>query len=485
MFKKLKRLATGISGRWLITAFGVLLPIVILLIVSICISVNSFCNSSIEQALSNTINELSATFPGYSCENTSDFSQLSAEYINNFTEKDNLKVEIINSSGAVTATSTGFKTQEQTEIPDYETALTSDNSFGKWTGQLSTGEKVLAVTKLINNRRGISVGAVRYIVSYRNVSFTVLIVALISSLIGLIIIAIMGLSGAYFLKSILDPVHNIRDTAKVIAGGDFSVKVTKMYDDEIGELCDSINDMAAELDASEKMKNDFISRVSHELRTPLAAIYGWADTMKSGTVDRVTYQKGLNVITHESLRLKKMVEELLDFSKLQSGRMQLNMQKIDLLAEVEEAVLTFKDRAKKEKKEFIYNEPSDLDIPPVYGDSDKIRQVFINILDNAFKYTPVHGLIGVKVYNDTNDGMVKVVVADNGYGIKKEDLPRIKKKFYKANQKIDGSGIGLAVADEIISLHKGVLDIDSTIDIGTTVTIGIPVYRESNNTVNS
>jgi len=113
----------------------------------------------------------------------------------------------------------------------------------------------------------------------------------------------------------------------------------------------------------------------------------------------------------------------------------------------------------------------------VYGDRNRLKQVFINILDNALKYTPDGGMVGVQVYQDFKDNMIKIIVADNGFGIAQEDIPKIKDKFYKANQKINGSGIGLAVADEIIKLHKGSLDIDSSLDVGTTVTISIPIYK--------
>lgn len=479
MFKSYRHMTKGITRRWIITTFGVILPIVILLIISLSISVSSVCKSTVDQAVSNRINELPSTFPGYTCENTSEFSSLASEYLQNFQYKDNMKVEVINASGRVIISSTGFINDTATEMPDYSEALQSEFHFGRWTGKLETGEKVLAVTKTIDNSQGTVIGAIRYIVSMRQISLTVFLVALIASIVGLIIIAIVTLSGGYFIRSIIEPVSEMRDTAKLIAGGNFSVKVDKMYDDEIGELCDSINEMASELDASEKMKNDFISRVSHELRTPLTAINGWADTMKGGVLDRVTYEKGMNVISHESLRLTKMVEELLDFSKLQSGRIKLQMAKIDLLAEVDEAVLTFKNRARRENKQLIYDEPVDV-LPPVYGDSNRLKQVLLNVLDNALKYTPSGGMIGISVYHDLNDDMVKVVIADNGCGISKEDLPRIKKKFYKANQQVDGSGIGLAVADEIISMHKGILDIDSSPGIGTTVTIGVPVYKNTN-----
>lgn len=478
MLDRLKTMTKGITRRWLITTFGVILPIVLLLIICLSVSVSSLCNSTIEQSLSYRINELATTFPKYSCANTQDFATLSTQYLNDFPYKDNIELEIINAGGRVTVTSTGFEHDTNIEMEDYNLALQSKDNFGKWMGKLPSGENVIAVTKTISNPQGSNIGAVRYVVSLRKVSFTVFMVALISSLIGLIVIFLVALAGGYFIKSILNPVTELRDTAKKIAGGNFSIKVEKKTNDEIGDLCDSINDMASELDASERMKNDFISRVSHELRTPLTAINGWADTMRSGPLDKITFEKGINTIAHESLRLEKLVVELLDFSKLQSGRLQLKMARIDLLAEVEEAILMFKEQARKENKELLYDEPEE-NLPAVYGDSDRLKQVIINIIDNAFKYTPYGGMIGVEVFRDFKDDMIKITVADNGCGIDSDDLPKIKNKFYKANQKVDGSGIGLAVADEIIALHKGTLNIESSPDIGTTVTIGVPIYNKA------
>ena len=149
--------------------------------------------------------------------------------------------------------------------------------------------------------------------------------------------------------------------------------------------------------------------------------------------------------------------------------------KIDILAEVDEAIYMFKERAVSEQKHLLYDEPEIM--PPVYGDRNRLKQVFINIIDNALKYTPQGGMVGVQVYQDFKDNLIKIIVADNGCGIAQEDLPKIKDKFYKANQKINGSGIGLAVADEIIKLHNGTLTIDSSLDVGTTVTIALPIYN--------
>ena len=254
------------------------------------------------------------------------------------------------------------------------------------------------------------------------------------------------------------------------------MRIDKAKDDEIGDLCDAINDMAGELGAAEQMKNDFISSVSHELRTPLTAIKGWAETLQEGA-DPETAEKGMGVIIRESERLSGLVEELLDFSRLQNGRMRLLVSRLDILSELDQAVYLFTDRARTEEKQLNYEETTVL--PPVYGDVDRLRQVFINIIDNALKYTSPGGTITVSSRED--DGWVRVHISDTGCGIPAEHLPNVKKKFYKANQLVRGSGIGLAVADEIVRLHGGVLEVESQEGVGTSVTISLPTCARLEN----
>ncbi len=466
----------GITRRWLINTFGVVLAIIVLLVVALSFAVHSYCYGTLERALIERDTELSAIFPDYTSESTESFETAALAYASDFAYKDKMEVDIINAAGRVIITSTGYSSGEDEEIPDFSEAVVSETSVGKYTGKLKSGESVMALTHAVKNYNGTAVGAVRYIVSLREANFRVFIYTLIGAVVGLIIISAVAVSGFYFIRSIVKPVSMMSDTSKQIAQGDFNARVEKMYDDEIGDLCDSINDMAHELDSNEKLKNDFISRVSHELRTPLTAIKGWAETMQYGVPDRITLEKGMSVIVKESGRLTSLVEELLDFSKLQSGRLTMQMEKMDILAEVDEAVYMLRERALSESKHLLYDEPERM--PVIFGDKNRLKQVILNILDNALKYTPEGGMIGVQVYRDFVDDTVKIIVADNGCGINPEDLPKVKDKFYKANQKINGSGIGLAVADEIISLHKGTLDIESSLEVGTTVTISLPIYHE-------
>ena len=254
------------------------------------------------------------------------------------------------------------------------------------------------------------------------------------------------------------------------------MRIDKAKDDEIGGLCDAINDMAGELGASEQLKNDFISSVSHELRTPLTAIKGWAETMQEGgDLDESTRQKGIHVILSETERLSSMVEELLDFSRIQSGRFNIQLEKLDIVAELSDAVLMFDERARREGIAFLYEEPEDFVV--LMGDRNRLRQVFVNVIDNALKYSTAGGTVKVEAGRVGNT--FQVVVSDTGCGISAEDLPKVKTKFYKANFTRRGSGIGLAVANEIVQQHNGSLELRSHIGEGTVVTISLPIQGEA------
>ena len=341
----------------------------------------------------------------------------------------------------------------------------------------------MSVTRIITNDNGAVVGGVRYIVSLEPVNNHIMLISVIIVAMGLVIIALVIIPGLMFIRSIVRPIRRLSEISAQIAQGDFSAseKIEHKYDDEIGDLCDAVSDMAKDLQTTEQMKNDFISRVSHELRTPLTAIKGWAETMQlseRGTLDRRTFDRGMGVIIKESSRLTSIVEELLDFGRIQSGRMVLINEKVDILAEFDETVYMLKERAIDEGIHLLYDEPEAI-YPPVYGDRNRLRQVFLNILDNALKYTPKGGVVAAQViYSKDDPDVIKIIVTDSGCGISAEDLPKVKDKFFKANQTVGGSGIGLAVADEIMNLHGGSLDIESGEGVGTTVTLTFPIYKE-------
>ena len=478
-----KGFSKGITKRWLINNLSVIIAIVLLLVVSLIFAVSYVFNTSANQVISSACHELSSVFPEYKTETSNSFISTSRNYVENFAYKEKMEIMVINSNGRVMMTSTGFNPDESQAMPDFEEALTSADGLGNWTGHLDSRENVIAQTHIITNKDGTCVGAVRYVSSLESINQNILTISIIIALAGLLIITLVVISGSYFIRSIVTPVRELSNMAKNIAQGNFSVTVDKKYDDEIGELCDAVKEMSADLEAADQMKNDFISRVSHELRTPLTAIKGWAETMQlnaEGKIDRRTFEKGMGVIVKESARLTSIVEELLDFSRLQSGRMVLMNEKLDILAELDETVYMLKERALSEGKHLLYDEP-EVVYPPVYGDRNRLKQVFLNVIDNALKYTPQSGVVAIQVIYDVDKDpdTIKVIVTDTGCGIAAEDLPKVKDKFYKANQKVNGSGIGLAVADEIMTLHSGSLTIESSEGVGTTVTISFPIYKDT------
>lgn len=332
----------------------------------------------------------------------------------------------------------------------------------------------MAASYIIRYSNGEIAGAVRFMVSLRVIDEQLAVMAMIIVAAALLMFAVVMVSSIVFIRSIVNPVKSVGETAKRIADGDLAARIDHYpYNDEIGELCNTINDMAAKLSTADRMKNDFISTISHELRTPLTAIKGWGETLlQIGDTDPAMTERGMGVIISEATRLNDMVEELLDFSRMSSGRMKLVTEKMDALAELDEVVFTFKERAIKEGIEIVYNVPS---LPaPMTGDPSRIKQVFYNILDNALKYSEEGGKIVVLV-EMPNPASLVISFCDYGSGIPAEDLPHVKEKFYKANTTVRGSGIGLAVADEIIRLHRGTLDIDSVYGEGTTVRITLPI----------
>ena len=352
---------------------------------------------------------------------------------------------------------------------------TSDRGVSSQIYELSTGEKVVAVSAVIN-AKGCQYSALRMLSSMKKIDNQILLISITTLVICVAIMLLIFFSGMYFIRSIVYPIRSIGNMTQKFAKGDFSERIKKESDDELGELCDSINYMADELSNTEQMKNEFISSVSHELRTPLTAIKGWTETVTSMYEDKETFKKGMRVITSETERLSQMVEELLDFSRIQDNRLTLIMDTIDILAELGETVLIYQERARALGIKLDYYEPEMLSF--VYGDKNRLRQVFINIVDNAIKYSNKGDTVSVEAYEE--HGEICISVSDTGMGISAEDLPKVKTKFFKANHTRRGSGIGLAVADEIIQRHGGTLTINSEQGVGTTVLITLPCVEKKN-----
>lgn len=464
----------SITQRWILNSLSIILAIILLAAAAFSLSIYNLYYSAARTALTSRANIASGILLRVLDDNSVDFNAELRDLIENSEEKDKFEITAIDHKGRVVLSSSGFSYTRQEEMPDYEEAQKSASGMGYYVGKTQSGEKIMAITVMIPSVTA-KYSAMRYVASMESVDRQLLLYMLIFLAVVIVIIGFVLISGLYFVKSIVIPVREVIAAAKRFATGDMSTRIQKKSDDEMGDLTDVINYMADEITASEKMKNDFISSVSHELRTPLTAIKGWSETLETlgdDPEDCEMMQRGLTVISSETERLSSMVEELLDFSRIQSGRMTLVKSRIDVLAEVGEAVLIYKQRAERDEIRLLYSEPES--VSPIFGDRGRLKQVFINIIDNAIKYCDAGDTVTVSV-QEQDDDFIDITVADTGCGISPQDLPKIKTKFYKANQTRRGSGIGLAIADEIVHLHDGELLITSVLGKGTTVTVRLPV----------
>lgn len=467
----------GLTKRYFLNILLVVIVLLIAAFFAASVFIKNYYYGSVSNIIESGASANSAEYFSANLDSGMSLETSAAQFIDSYPYKEKTTVWVINNDGEVIASSNGFIIKDCI-MPDYETAMSGNEGTGEYVGRITeNGDKIMAFTRVIQNSRGTNVGAVRVMTSIGEVDAQISALIIILFFIILFIFAIILLSNLFFIRSIIIPIREITETTKKIAGGKLDSRIEKKYDDEIGDLCDSINSMASEIATADKMKNDFISTISHELRTPLTSIKGWAETLfysKEIQQDELTV-KGLQVIVKEAGRLEGFVEELLDFSRLQSGRMILRLVKTDIFAELGETVFTFCERAMREGIEVRYSIPEIA--APADADPNRLKQVFMNILDNALKYSRAPSKIFVKAeFARLNDApAVKISVADQGCGISKEDLPHVFDKFYKANVSVRGSGIGLAVTNEIVNLHKGKLEIDSEEGRGTLVTIYLPV----------
>lgn len=469
---------TSIIQRWI---KGSLLIMVLVLVAAEAIFLyNSYrelyggVQHAIENRFSTIAGRLQATgTAGDSMETSESRAQALRRTVEQFDEKDKFEFMLLDAQGVILATSSGTMTQDLTNGADFVQALSSASGVGRAIFTTPQGERVMAVTSLVPYTAG-NIAAMRMVTSLTLVDRQWSQYVAVSAGIGVLAFLLMLWSGLFFVRSIVRPLGEVEATATRIARGDLKARLpdTK-YNDEIGRLCSTINQMAEDLAETDRLKNEFISSVSHELRTPLTSIKGWVETIKN--IDDPTnenYRRGLAIIGTETDRLYTMVEELLDFSRLQNG-IKLNCEVLDLVAEATDAALFVEARIQQEGLHFVYEEPPD---PyPVWADPARLRQVFVNVFDNAIKYSDPGGTIFFTLTR--TPVTVTAAIRDQGRGIAPDDLDKVKQKFFKAQNSVRGSGIGLAVVDEIVQALGGKVEIESALGQGTTVSITLPVYH--------
>ena len=472
--KKKKRLS-GIERRWFVNNVGVIMLLVAACVLGVVFSMAAYYDTNLRSGLENKAKTTTDFFSNYISQSYKEYYQSCIKFAQTFEEKDKLELQFISANGKLVASSYGKFAGRSPSTPEIQQAIDS-RQIRHYKGRNPlTGERILAVSSPMIYTNGEVIGVLRYVTSLRNADLQILMIALIAVTIGLLFIGSIFFLSSFFIKSILVPVSQINATARRIAAGSYGVQIPGQYDDEIGELVSTINDMSVKIGQAEKTQTEFISSVSHELRTPLTAISGWGETLlTSENLDAET-RRGVVIIAREAKRLTGMVEELLEFTRMQDGRFTLHVETADILAEFEDTVFMYGNRLRQEGICLLYD-VCDEDIPEIPCDVARMRQVFLNILDNAAK----HGGEGKRIdASIAHEGSYVVIrIRDYGPGIPEEELPHVKLKFYKGSSKARGSGIGLAVCEEIVSMHSGTLTLENAEGGGTLVTISIPTGEE-------
>lgn len=332
-----------------------------------------------------------------------------------------------------------------------------------------TDEHVMAVSVPLVTT-GQIVGVLRYVGSLEQLDRNLASVTLSFFFIGGLITTASAVLAILISKRIVKPVVDLTSTAHSMAQGDYNIKSPVYSDDEIGALSQTFNYMMGEVAKKEELKNDFISSVSHELRTPLTAIKGWSITLRDPATDQELMETGLGIIEQEADRLKALVDDLLDFSKFASGKIELSYSLIQP-RELKQFIQHFVDgRKERENKFFCLDIPDDM--APIYGDENRLKQVLINLIDNAFKFTESGGRISVTLKQTPVSNIL--YVADDGVGISPDEINKVKEKFYRGKHIKSSSGIGLSIVNQIAELHGGNLTIQSKLGEGTTMIVTIP-----------
>lgn len=464
----------GLRQRWILNSVG---PVVVFLGL-----VGMFCALGLisvyyTSALSTL--EAKATagaeyFNTYAMTSYHEYYRSATLYTATFDSADTIELQFLNQYGRIEISTRGLMSGSKPSTPEIERALQSGKMERFNGADPETGEKIMAVSTPLEFN-GSVVGVMRYVTATRQLDRQLLLTVLIIGGAVLLVCGLIAVTSLIFINNVVSPVAEVTEAAKRISGGSYGIQIPNRYSDEMGELVDNINNMSLKIGQSEKMQTEFISSVSHELRTPLTAINGWGETLEEEE-DPEQLRRGVAIITKEARRLTNMVEELLEFSKMQDGRFTLQVEQMDLQAELEDAIFTYRELFRQEGITLEYDDGGQLYDRPITGDPERIKQVMCNLLDNAAKHGGSGKRICVSMSQQEEHYVIRI--RDYGPGIPEAELPFIKQKFYKGSSKARGSGIGLAVCDEIVERHGGTLTLANAEGGGTVVSIALPISEE-------
>ena len=461
----------GLRKRWLLNTASVVLALGLVCVLAVTASFAAYYYSTMESDMKYRARTTTEFFADYIDQTYNEYYQSCITYAQTFEDKDTIELQFINKQGDLVASSYGDWAGKAPSTPEIRKAVESRYPEPYVGRDPNTGERIMAVSSPMIFSNGEVIGVLRYVTSVRKVDAQIILVAVISMLVLLAVLTVVVLSSNIYLRSIMNPVAEITEKAQRIASGSYGVQIKTPYKDEIGQLAETINEMSSKIAQNEKMQAEFISQLSHELRTPLTVINGWSETLLADENMDADTRQGMKIISSEAKRLTEMVMDLLDFTRMQDGRMTLAVEMTDIRAEYEDTVFMYGSRLAQDGIQLHYID-NDEDIPEIPCDPQRLRQVFLNILDNAAK----HGGSGKRIETDMRfeDGYVVVRIRDFGPGIPEDEIPLVKKKFYKGSSSVRGTGIGLAVCDEIVEMHGGTLTLENAEGGGTLVTVRLP-----------
>ncbi|WP_200416438.1 HAMP domain-containing sensor histidine kinase [Virgibacillus salexigens] len=277
-----------------------------------------------------------------------------------------------------------------------------------------------------------------------------------------------------FSKKMSDPLIEMEQASRQIAKGNLDVRVNIPSNDEVGSLGKAINDLALETNRYRSNRREFFATISHELRTPVSYLKGYAQVLKQDLYqteeERLQY---LNIIENETDRLVRLINDLFDLSKMEEGKMDLQMSTIDLTEVLESAL--FKVKMESEKKGLTLKTKIDEAVPFIEADGTRLEQIFTNLLGNAVRYTE-KGFVSVKVWNANNN--VHVIIEDTGVGIPEKDLSLVFERFHRVeksrSRELGGTGLGLAIVKNLVELQSGSISVSSQLGKGTRFQLSFP-----------
>ena len=404
-----------------------------------------------------------------------DLSEIVIGDKNSFYRNNVSQVQILDNSSNVLFDSLGSsKIGTKIKSTDVINANKGEYSYQKIINK-KTGEEVIALSYPLSDNQK-QIGIIRLISSTAKVKENVNNQMIIFLFFGFTIFLFALVVSFYASKRWIVPIKNLTKVGEKLAQGDFKVKASEDGKNEISELGQTLNYMSENIVRREDMKNEFISSVSHELRTPLTSIKGWAITLQAKEIQKNEdmLNQGLTIIENEGERLSLMVEDLLNFSRLSSTSFQYEKEDLNIVEIAKEVYQQLYPRSLNEKINFDFKTAYEEII--VNCDKNRMKEVFINIIDNAMKFTPKDGHIDIFISKE--DENVNIEVKDDGEGIKEDEISFVSSKFFKGSSSKSQTGLGLSICEEIVKAHDGKLVIKSKYTVGTSVIVVLPRAKE-------